>query len=320
MAKPNRVEIQSLPAIFRFDRRGRLVVSLSGRQFAMDVIELPDPRLSTIEALLRVKKPHVIIAPHLSDSAKSRIEDRGWSWIESDGNAHVVNGGVFVHIERPGEPAPKRTGSLVIPPQGERIVRHLLDNYPRSNRFTDIARATQLDRGYTSRILARLRRSGLISYVRNKPVEVTYPAELFEAWQSSASRVVESPWFVPKPTDTEVLALRLADSPKRAMAFTGTFGASLLTRHFEPERVEAYVDGLSTATEVAERLGGQRASTGFNVLFLVHRDPGVLSIGTRTVRRLQVVSPSQVYRDALQRGRGREREAANQFRREVLSW
>ena len=320
MVRRRSLEAPVLPASLRL-RGDELTVSLSGKRAVLPVLELSEGRLSTIRTLIGSKKPHVIIAPHLSAAAKESIEGARWGWVETSGNAHIATNGIFVHIERPPAQTSRSAGSLLIPPQGERIVRHLLDAYPRGQRFTDLARATQLDKGYTSRILAKLRETGLVTYERNKPVEVAYPAELFELWQTGPVRTIESPWFVAAPSDLRRLAARIREGAGRGrIAFTGVFAANLLVEHIEPERIDCYVDDLRTATRIAERLGGSRVKSGVNLLFLVHRDPGILSIGIRSVDDIPVASPTQVYRDALDRGRGREREAANMLRRELLTW
>lgn len=316
-----RPDIRELPEILDFDAKGRLNVRTSGKRIKLPVIPLTDARLATVSTLLKTREPHVIVAPHLSRGTKDLIEARGWSWLETNGNAHISTDGVLVHIERPDDRMARRPGALLIPPQGERIVRHLLDNYPRTQRFTELAHATQLDRGYTSRILGKLRDTGLVSYARNHSIEVPYPAELFELWETMPSRVQESRWFVPSPKRLHAVALRIRDEVGGEDAsFTGIFAASLVAPRIDAERIDCYVVDPRAATRIGESIGGERAEAGYNVSLLVHRDPGVLTIGAKRVDQLTVVSATQIYRDALQRGRGREREAASVVRREVLKW
>lgn len=314
-------DVRGLPDILEFDAKGRLSVRASGKRIKLPVISLTDARLATVSALIKSREPHVIVAPHLSSKAKGLIEARGWSWLETNGSAHIATDGVFVHIERPDDGLARRPGALLIPPQGERIVRHLLDNFPKRQRFTELAQATQLDHGYTSRILGKLRDTGLVSYERNRPIEVPYPAELFELWQTMPSRIRESTWFVSRPKTLHAVALRIRDEAGvENAAFTGIFAASLVAPRIDAERIDCYVVDSRAATRVGERIGGERAEAGYNVALLVHRDPGVLTIGAKSADHLTVVSPSQIYRDALQRGRGRERDAASVVRGELLKW
>lgn len=314
-------DISSLPRNVEFDRVGRLVVAASGRKHRLPVVQLTDGRLSTVTSLINSREPHVVVAPHISAAAKTRIESAGWGWLETNGNAHIEMDGILIHVEKPLDETSRRPGALIVPPQGERVIRHLLDNYPLKQRFTDIARLTKLDKGYTSRILTKLRGTGLVTYKRNEPVELTYPAELFELWQTIPTRVLESSWFFSRPPSVQGLAIQLRKHAGTGrLAFTGTFGASVLVPHLEPERIECYVSDSRVARRLSTALDGERTSKGSNVTLLVHRDSGVLDIGLARHGEVPVVSVSQVYRDAMQRGRGREREAANELRRRMLKW
>lgn len=302
-------------------RGDNLTVSLSGNRLRLPVTYLVDARLDRIRQM-RAAGPRVIVARELSPRQREGIEARGWSWLESRGNAHIQGPGVLLHVDRRAAASSSRRGDEIsIPPQGERVVRHLLDHYPSSYRFTEIARDTKLDRGYTSRILRRLHDAGFVRYERNRPVEVVSPSELFELWQTIPPRTLESPWFVSRAGPLARLASRVAElaGPER-YAMTGIFGANLLVPHLESERVDCYVSDLRSANRLGVDLGAERVERGANVLLLIHRDPGILTIGARDVRGLTVVSPSQLYRDAFLRGRGREREAANELRRQVLRW
>ena len=313
--------VSALPKGLEFDRLGRLVVAAPRKKYRLPVIQLTDGRLSTVSALVKSRAPHVVVAPHVTAAAKARIESSGWGWLETNGNAHIEMDGVLIHVEKPADEGARRPGALIVPPQGERVIRHLLDNYPRAQRFSEIARLTRLDKGYTSRILTRLRSTGLVTYRRNEPVEVPYPAELFELWQTIPTRVLESDWYFARPSSLQRLATQLIEhSGTGQLAFTGSYGANVLVPHLEPERIECYVSDSRVVRRIADALGGERASRGSNVTMLVHRDPGVLSIGLARRADLPVVSISQVYRDAMQRGRGREREAANELRRQLLKW
>jgi hypothetical protein len=322
MSVRGQLDVPDLPVPLRFDDDGDVVASLARKKVHLTALHLPEPRLSVLSALPVSRTPHVVIAPHLSARAREAVQARGWGWIEATGNAHIQTDQLFIHVERPVRSANVANRGRSIPPQGERIVRHLLDSYPAAHRFTEIARATNLDKGYTSRILRRLAENMLIRYERNKPVELTSPTELFEFWQTIPPRTVESSWFVSRATSLRQLALRVTEmaSGLGGSAFTGVFGANLLVAHLEPERIDCYVSDVRTASRLGEDLRAEPVSRGSNLVLLVHRDPGVFTIGTRRVRDLRVVAPSQLYRDALLRGRGREREAANELRRVLMKW
>jgi len=249
--------------------------------------------------------------------ARELITDAAWGWVDAQGNAHIEAPGVLVHIERP--PAHGRVEELLrIPPQGERVVRYLLDHYPDAPRWSDLSVETQLDRGYTSRIVRKLVEAGLVSKRPRGPIVVEYPAELFEAWRASTRPVTEMGWFVDLPP--RKLADRLMDARKNQCAITGVFAAGLLTGFQDSERVEAFVSDRAAGRRLASTLGGVIAERGPNLQLLVHRDPGIVRIGASRTRGLTFVSHAQIYLDAVVRGRGRDLDTAARFRREFLKW
>ena len=285
------------------------------------VLQLNDPRLATIRGLIAARDPHVILAPFLTAAAKRAVESAGWGWLDTSGSVHIESGDTYIHIERSAGRNATRPGRLVIPPQGERIVRFLLDEYPKSGRISEVALQTRLDKGYTSRMLKRLRQAGLVSYARRTAVEVTSPAELFEFWRTTPRRIVESSWFVERPSQIRALAAEIQrKAGENGSALTGVFAAGLLTARMEPEAIECYVSDLRTAVHIGQQLGGERVERGRNVTFLSHRDPGILTVGASRRRDYVVASISQIYRDAIDRARGREVELASELRRRYLKW
>lgn len=312
-------QLPSLPPGLRFERRGDLLVGHAGRKvFRLPVTHLRAGTAGLVRGVVASRPPAVIVAPRFTRLAKEELARPGWGWIDHDGNLRLETDGVLVHIERPRPQAGSRA-PLLVPPQGERVVRHLLDTYPSRSRWTEIARATSLDKGYTSRILRRLEEHGLVARQRGKPVDVPFPAELFEAWQAGASRATETAWAIDLALPLAWKRLLEVADPG-GLAFTGVFAAAILTGIQDPDRIEAYVPDLVTARRYAGALRAAEVDRGANLILLIHRDPGVIKIGIRTEEELPFVSFAQAYRDALQRARGREREAADALRRQRLSW
>src|SRR6266850_7566542 len=199
----------NLPAQLRLARGGtRLTLRNSHPRIHLPVVRLSRATAGTVRSVIASREPSVILAPHVTRLARELITDAAWGWVDAQGNAHIEAPGVLVHIERP--PAHGRVEELLrIPPQGERVVRYLLDHYPDAPRWSDLSVETQLDRGYTSRIVRKLVEAGLVSKRPRGPIVVEYPAELFEAWRASTRPVTEMGWFVDLPP--RKLADRLMD-------------------------------------------------------------------------------------------------------------
>lgn len=313
-----KMESPPLPPEFRLSRGGEsLSVRLpTGKIRKLPVLQLRNGTLPTVERLVAEHRPHVLVAPHLTKGTKELLERSGWGWIDGAGGARIADGNLFVYIDRPNRLS---TSGLQVPPQAERIVRLLLDAYPREFRVTEIANETDLDKGYTSRMVRRLVDSGTVARAERGPVRVASPTELFELWSHGPDRAEPTLWFV--PGEPAAIAKRLQDSVRSdELAFTGVYAATLLAPHVTTETVEAYVVDRRAALAIGKKIGAERVDRGSNLSLLVPRDPALTRIGAQTRAGHRVASVTQIYRDVIQRGRGREQEAAGFLRREQLRW
>lgn len=310
--------LPELPRGVRFARGGReLHVDLGQRRKRVfPVVPVRTATTGLVTRLTAERPPGVVFARLLTLRAKELLEGSDWGWVDHSGNLHVQTPEVLIHVEKAARSSAPRV-TPVVPPQGERIIRYLLDNYPRLPTSTQLADTTRLDKGYASRILARLVEGGLVIRQRGRPIQVPFPQELFETWQATPRRTTEQRWSV----DASIkqiergLAKSLVD-----FATTGVYAAARLTGLLEPERVELYVSTTRAARLLAANLKAKETDRGANLVTLVHRDPGILRIGTHRLDEHVVASVTQVYRDALTYGRGRERDAAVELRRRRLNW
>lgn len=313
------IDRSALPPEIRLSPTGRsLTVRLRhGRRRTLPAMQLRSASLSTVRDLVASKTPRVVLAPLFTKATRQLLEDSGWGWIDQNGNIGILGDDLFIRVERPE--SQRSTGALTLPPQAERIVRHLLDNYPREFRLTEIATETELDKGYTSRMVRRLLESGTVAREGRGPIRVTFPAELFELWARGPERSETTLWFASGSPDEITTAIGHVDHWKHT-ALTGMQAAALIAPHVTPERLEVFVTDGRTAAAIALNLGAEQVERGSNLEFLVPRDPGIVRMGTRMHSGHRIASISQVYRDVLQRGRGREREAGEALRREWLKW
>lgn len=310
--------LPDLPRGLRFARDGRELRVDVGRKGKRVFSVLPVRTATTglVSRLLEQRAPAIVFARVLTGGAKELLEGSDWGWMDHSGNLHIQTPELLVHVEK-DQTSKSFRGTAVVPPQGERIIRHLLDNYPKLPTWAQLAEATHLDKGYTSRILTKLAEAGLVARQRGRPIQVPFPQEIYESWQATPRRTLEHRWIV----DASVREIERALAKSKVdVAMTGTHAAARLTGLFEPERVEVYVLTTRDARQLAATLNARDTDRGANLVTMVHRDPGVLRIGTHHWGDHPVVSVSQVYRDALALGRGRERDTAVELRRTRLKW
>jgi hypothetical protein len=185
----------------------------------------------------------------------------------------------------------------------------------------EIAQATGMDEGFTSRIVSRLEEDNLIVREPDGAIRPRDPDLLLDAWREdydfSKHQVVRG--HVPARSGDELLR-RLANGLQGQHvqhAATGLAAAWLLTRFAGFRLVTMYVTERP-APEVLDRLGFREEERGANVWLVVPKDEGVFH-GVDDHDGAACVHPVQAYVD-LKDQPERAKEAADHLRTELLTW
>jgi hypothetical protein len=264
----------------------------------------------------------LVAVPYMGDVGRERCKQAGVGWLDLSGNARITAPGLQVHIEgkpnrfkRPGRP------SSAFAPKSARISRWLLlhAGHPATQR--EIAEATGMDEGFTSRIVARLEEDALIIREPDGRIRARDPDMLLDAWGEvydfSKHDVLRGHIAA---RSGQSLLRRLADDLAGhgiRHAATGLAGAWLLTRFAGFRTVTVYVHEPLTPS-LLERIGFREELRGSNVWLVVPNDEGVLH-GALKRDGVQCVHPVQVYLD-LKGQPERSKEAAGALRAELLTW
>jgi Transcriptional regulator, AbiEi antitoxin, Type IV TA system len=273
------------------------------------------------EAARRYRGPRevpLVVVPFMGPTGRRICADRGVSWLDLSGNAHITAKGLLVHVE--GKPnAYKRVGrpASVFSPAASRISRRLLTNPSTPFSQRELARLDALDEGHVSRTVARLVELG---YVRRDAsgVRVVDPALLLDAWREeydfSRHRIVRA--HAPARS-SEALVQELAHklpSLQHDHAATGLAGAWLTTGFAGFRLVTFFVSDASD--RIVEELGLRKVDKGENVWLVEPDDVGVL-IPPVEIDGIACVHPVQLYLD-LKGHPERSIEAAESVKRAYL--
>jgi len=264
----------------------------------------------------------LVAVPFMGPVGRQRCEEAGVAWLDLSGNARIFAPGVRVLID--GEPNRfKRRGRpfSVFAPKSSRIARWLLMHPHQPMAQREIARATGMDEGFTSRIVSRLEEDDLVVREPDGAIRSQDPGLLLDAWREdydfSKHQVLRG--HVAARSGDELLR-RLADGlreQKAQHAATGLGAAWLLTRFANFRLATIYVLERP-GSELLERLGFREEARGANVWLIVPKDEGVFH-GASGQDGVVCVHPVQVYLD-LKDQPERAREAADHLRAELLNW
>ena len=266
----------------------------------------------------------LMVVPFMGDIGRERCAEHDVSWLDLSGNARIAAPGrLRILIE--GKPnRHKRRGrpSTAFAPRSSRVARRLLMHPDEPLTQRQLARATGMDEGYTSRVVGRLLEEGLI--VRNAAgaVRPTDPDLLLEAWQEAydfTKHHVFRGHVAARSGDA--LLHHLAASLNRASvlyAATGLAAAWCLGPYAGFRTASVYLRE-EPSPDLTAALSFREDARGANVWLVVPNDEGVFHGATTRRVGVACVHPVQAYLD-LHAHPERAVDVARELRSEHLGW
>lgn len=241
----------------------------------------------------------LLVVPFMGELGKRLCLEREIPWADLSGNAHIVDRDLFIHVEGlpNGFKTPGRPESIFAP-AASRVTRWLLAQTPKPQPQRDIARSTDLDEGFTSRIVRRLTAEGFTTK-QGRQVVVNDPELLLSAWYEAydfSQHVIVRAHGVARTS--EALCADLSTRMIRARiahAATGLAAAWLHTR-FAGFRLVSFFVEEPLFDGALEQLQLRQVERGENVWIIVPRDKGVF-VPTEHVDGIPCVHKVQTYVD-----------------------
>lgn len=262
----------------------------------------------------------VVAVPYMGEVGRSYCEREGVAWMDLSGNAGIVAPGLYVQIvghpnryRRPGIP------ESAFGPKGARIARWLLMHPTAILRQRELASATGLDEGYTSRVVRKLIKNQLVARER-EGIRIRDADRLLDAWHEVYRFDKHS--LLPGHI-AAVSGERLAHAVSGTLAendvpyaITGLAAAWAWTRHASFRLLTVYLREHPSAKLITS-LGFRKEPRGANIWLVTPNDEGVFH-GAEPVNGIRCVHPVQAYLD-LKNHPERAREAADEIRSRRLS-
>lgn len=264
----------------------------------------------------------LVVVPFMGAVGRDRCEEADVAWLDLSGNARIVAPGIRVLVEgRPNQFKSRGRPSSAFAPKSSRISRWLLMHPGQPMVQREIAQATGMDEGFTSRIVSRLVEENFVLRGQDGEIRLRDPDLLLDAWREtydfSMHQVI--PGHIAARSGEETLRLLANGLQSQGVRYaaTGLAATWLLTR-FSGFRLTTMYVAERPAPEILEPLGFREEERGANVWIVVPKDEGVFQ-GTDQRGGITCVHPVQAYLD-LKDQPERAREAADHLRAEFLNW
>ena len=261
----------------------------------------------------------LLATSYMSKAGQERCLNAGVHWLDLSGNADIQLEGVVLHIEgrpnafkHPGRPA------NVFAPKSARISRWLLIHQEQFFSQREIALATAMDEGFTSRIVTRLEEMRLVQRDKHGRIRVRDANLLLDAWAEeydfSRHNVVKG--HVAARSGEALLEQVTSVLKKLGVDYAATgLAAAWVLSPFAGFRIASFYVPEVTP-DLRSQLGFRQDERGANLWLVTPNDVGVFA-GHKLCHGIACVHPVQVWLD-LKAHPERAKEAAEHLRSELI--
>lgn len=264
----------------------------------------------------------LVAVPFMGEIGRKRCSEAGVAWLDLSGNARIFARGLRILVDgKPNRYKQRGRPSTAFAPKSSRIARWLLIHPSEWLTQRELARATDTDEGYTSRVVGRLEEAELISRNPDGAIQPRDPDLLLDAWLEeydfTKHRILKG-HIAARSGDALVREVAKAlEEVSVAFAATGLAAAWLLD-HFAGFRIATLYLAAEPSPDLLTALSFRADERGANVWLVVPNDEGVFH-GATTVDDVLCVHPVQTYLD-LSAHPERAEEAAQRLRSNHLNW
>lgn len=260
----------------------------------------------------------LLVVPYMWPGVAETARELGLAYLDLAGNAYLHHDRIYIDIRGRDAPAPPNREVSLFSPKASRVMRVLLHDPAITIAQSRIGEMTGVSSGYVSRIVSELAAAGYVERTE-AGVRIVDPGALLDEWTADyvRRRITWTSW---QCVSDDVQAGRLTGAVREIgarCALSGLAAAGMLVPHSWGGAVQVYAE--EDALSVFEEMGAERVSgTGNLLVNSPPWDEGVF-INTRTVEKVRIVDPLQIYLDLWRLG-DRGQETAEMLRREHLSF
>jgi hypothetical protein len=265
----------------------------------------------------------ILIAPYLSPEAQALCRESNVGYLDFEGNARIVFGGVFIERRVASKPPVERRDlKSLFKPKSAAILRALLRDPGRAWRVVELAEQSMVSLGHVSNVRTALRDREW-ARVTQDGFSLTDPDGLLDAWRKAYeprdSKRLRFYTTLHGSAFDKAAARALGVNPKAGQAVLSSFSAAhwlapygrISTHFFQADT--AGLQRLQSALDLSSPEKGE------NVVVTLPKDLGIFRDTDEPAPSMYCTSPVQTYLDLSGAGE-RGREAAEHLRREKLKW
>ena len=263
----------------------------------------------------------VIIAPWLSPDAQALCNENGIAFLDMEGNARIMFGGVYIEHRTTNKPVvEKRSLRSLFSPKSTQVLRTILKDPHRTWRVVELAKESHVSLGQVSNV-----RNGLLNrnfaVVQNDGLRVLKPNLIIDAWQTSYQPPAGETLNFYTTLHGSALESRLREvlccSEKAGNAILASFSAAQWLAPYGRTGVDYFYADKKGLEKLVSALELSPSSKGANILITLPKDAGIFRDTIEPAEGVFSTSAVQTYLDLSTYGE-RGIEAAEHLRNQGI--
>lgn len=259
----------------------------------------------------------VIIAPWLSPDAQALCNDSGIAFLDMEGNARIMFGGVYIEHRTTSKPVvEKRSLRSLFSPKSAQVLRTILKDPHRTWRVLELAEESHVSLGQVSNVRQNLLNRNW-AVVHNNGLSVLKPDLILDAWQTSYRPPAGETLSFYTTLHGSTLESRLREvlccSEKAGKAILASFSAAQWLAPYGRTGVDYFYADKKGLEKLVSALQLSPSLKGANILITLPKDSGIFCGAIEPAEGVFSTSAIQTYLDLTTYGE-RGLEAAEHLR------
>ena len=265
----------------------------------------------------------VLVAPYLSPNVQSLCREEGVGFLDLEGNAYLVFGGIFIERQVASRPdAERRELKSLFTPKSAQVLRVLLRDPDRTWRVVELAEAAAVSVGHVSNV-----RSSLLdrewAEVSEEGLRLSKPDALLDEWAAAyaapaGQRVSFYTTLHGKALD-EAARQALGTGAEEGQAVFASYSAAQWLAPYARTGTHYFYADTKGLERLRSAMSLSSDSKGQNIVVTLPKDEGLFLDTVEPASGAVCTSPVQTYLDLIVSGE-RGAEAADHLRKEKLAW
>ncbi|MTC53851.1 hypothetical protein GKR56_11470 [Providencia alcalifaciens] len=265
----------------------------------------------------------ILLAPYLSNDAQKLCNENNISFMDMEGNAHLLFGGIYINHSTSDKPVSEKRGlRTIFSPKSAQILRLMLNNPLKAWKVTELSEEGKVSLGHVSNVRKNLlEREWAVN--SNEGLLLKNPGKIINEWRDCYRSIQGETKLFYTHLHGNGLDLQLRNllgcHGDQGSIILASFSAAQWLSPYGRAGMHFFYTNESGLEKLISALKLNTTSKGANIAVTVTNDAGVFHDAIEPASGIFTTGITQTYLDLYNQGE-RGQEAAEHLRNQKMSW